>query len=124
MRYVGQRLIQLLLVLLVVTFLTSMALRFFPGDPAQLRAGPGATPEQLEQVREDLGLDDPIPVQYVKWLGNLVTGDFGVSFAYNVPISDLVRDRLPVSLLVMFYAQLLALVFAVPLATWAAYRNG
>lgn len=124
MRYVGQRLLQLVLVLIVVTFLASMALRFLPGDPALQRAGPGATAEQLAQVRDDLGLSDPIPVQYVKWLGDLFTGDFGVSFAFNVPIWDIVRDRLPVSLVVMLYAQILALVFAVPLAMWAAYRNG
>ncbi len=124
MRYVGQQLLRLVLVLLVVTFLASMALRFLPGDPAVLKAGPGASEEQVAAVREDLGLDDPIPVQYLKWLGDLLHGDFGVSFAYNVPIWQLVKDRLPVSLVVMVYAQVLALVFAVPLAVWAAYRNG
>jgi len=116
--------VRLLLVVVVVTFLTSMALRFFPGDPAVLRAGPGATNEQIEQEREEMGLNDPIPVQYLNWLGDLLTGDFGVSYAYNVPIWDLVQERLPVSIVVMLYAQILALAFAIPLASWAAFRSG
>lgn len=124
MRYVGQKLIQLVIVVVAVTFLTSMLLRLLPGDPAVFKAGPGATPEQLDQIREDLGLNDPIPVQYVKWLGDFLTGDWGISTQANTPIFDLIKDRLPISILIMVYAQLLALLIAVPLGILAAYRSG
>jgi peptide/nickel transport system permease protein len=124
MRYVGQKLIQLVIVVVAVTFLTSMLLRLLPGDPAVFKAGPGATEEQLEEIREDLGLNDPIPVQYVKWLGDFLTGDWGISTQANTPIFDLIKDRLPVSILIMVYAQILALLIAIPLGILAAYRSG
>jgi peptide/nickel transport system permease protein len=123
-RYVGQKFVQLVIVVIAVTFLTSMLIRLLPGDPALFKAGPGATPEQLEQIRDDLGLNDPVPVQYVKWLGRFVTGDWGISTQANTKIFTMVKDRLPISLMIMFYAQLMALIVAIPLGILAAYRNG
>ena len=75
-----------------------------PGDPAIFKAGPGATDAQVEQVRHDLGLDKPIPVQYGIWLKKMATLDFGVSLGFNTPVSELVRNRLPVTLVVLFYS--------------------
>jgi peptide/nickel transport system permease protein len=124
MRYFGQKLVQLIIVIIAVTFLTSMLIRFLPGDPALFKAGPGATPEQLDQIRHQLGIDQPIPVQYVKWLGRFVTGDWGISTQSNTKIYDLIKDRLPVSIMIMVYAQLMALLIAIPLGIWAAYRQG
>lgn len=123
MRYVGRKVARLLLVLLAVTMLAFLALRAL-GDAAVLSAGPGATSEQVALKSRELGLDRPLPVQYARWIGDLVTGDLGVSFAFNTPTETLVRERLPVSLVLMLYAQLLALVTAIPLAVWAAYRHG
>lgn len=122
MKYAGRKLTRLVLVVVAVTIITFLALRAL-GDAAVLTAGPGATPEQLAQTSKRLGLDRPLPVQYVVWMGDLVTGDLGVSFAFNTPMETLIRERLPVSLVLMFYAQLLAMVTAIPLAVWAAYRH-
>jgi peptide/nickel transport system permease protein len=122
MKYVRQRLIQLVVVVLAVTILTFTFLRLLPGDPAVSIAGIGATEQQLDATRAKWGLDQPIPVQYVKWLGKVVTGDLGFSSAYNVKVTTLISERLPVTLYLMFYAMLISLLVAIPLGIWTAYR--
>ncbi len=124
MRYVRQKLIQLVIVVIAVTFLTFIAINLLPGDPAIFKAGPGATDAQVEQVRHDLGLDKPIPVQYGIWLKKMVTLDFGVSLGFNTPVSELIRNRLPVTLVVLLYAEILSLIIAIPLGVFSAYRAG
>ena len=124
MRYVRQKLIQLVIVVFAVTFLTFIAINLLPGDPAIFKAGPGATDAQVEQVRHDLGLDKPIPVQYGIWLKKMVTLDFGVSLGFNTPVSELIRNRLPVTLVVLLYAEILSLIIAIPLGVFSAYRAG
>jgi peptide/nickel transport system permease protein len=126
-RYVMQRLLQLVLVLLVVTFLTAVALRLLPGGTdvvVALKTGPGATPEQAAQVKHDLYLDRSIPAQYAHWVKDLVTGDWGTTFQTNQPIREQLGRALPISLRLMIYAQILALAAAVPLGVWSAYRQG
>ncbi len=120
--YVRQRVLQLVVVLFAVTLLTFSLLRFIDQRPEITIAGLGATPEQLQQVRHEWGLDQPIPVQYVKWLGKVFTGDLGRSSSFNVPVSDLINERLPVSLVLMFYALTLSLLIAIPLGVLTAYR--
>ncbi len=120
--YARQRLLQLVIVVFAVTVLTFSLLRLLPGDPAIAIAGVGATAEQLDEIRVEWGLDKPIPVQYVTWLGKMFTGDLGRSSAFNVPVTDLVSQRLPVSLMLMFYAIFLSLLIAVPLGVLTAYR--
>ena len=124
MRYVRQKLIQLVIVVFAVTFLTFIAINLLPGDPAIFKAGPGATDAQVEQVRHDLGLDKPIPVQYGIWLKKMATLDFGVSLGFNTPVSELIRNRLPVTLVVLLYAEILSLIIAIPLGVFSAYRAG
>lgn len=124
MRYVRNKAIHLVIVLLVVSFLTFFMINLLPGDPALTITGPGASDEQIDQVREDLGLNDPLPVRYVSWLGNALTGDLGNSYATKVPVWELIQDRLPISILVMAYAMLIALVIAIPLGILTAYRAG
>jgi peptide/nickel transport system permease protein len=126
-RYIGQKLVQLLIVLFVVTFLVSIALRFLPGGSdvvVALKTGPGATPEQAEQIKHELFLDRSIPSQYVHWLKGLVTGDWGTTLQTNQPIKEQLSRALPISLRLMVYAQLLALGLAIPIGVWSAYRRG
>jgi peptide/nickel transport system permease protein len=106
---------------LFVALLTSM----LPGDPVNAIAGFGSD-AQKEAIRERLGLDDPIPVQYVRWVGDFVRGDLGDywSVTGSRPVMDRVKDALPVSLQLMLYAQVLALVVAIPLGVATAYRAG
>ena len=120
-----RRLAHLVVVLFFVTLFVALLTAMLPGDPVDAIAG-FASPEQKEALREDLGLDDPVYVQYGRWIGNFVTGDLGgyYSVTGERPVMDRVRDSLPVSLQLMVYAQVLALVIAIPAGVFTAYRAG
>jgi peptide/nickel transport system permease protein len=123
-RFVRRKLIQLVLVLLAVTFLSFLMLNLLPGDTAErLCAGAGGD-ECVVQKREELGLDKPIPVRYVEWLGNALTGDLGTSARNQQPVWEAITQRLPVTIELLLYSQLLALVVAVPMGLIAAQRSG
>jgi peptide/nickel transport system permease protein len=120
-----RRLAHLVVVLFFVTLFVAALTSLLPGDPVDAIAG-FASPEQKEALRKDLQLDDPIYVQYGRWVGNFVTGDLGnyYSVTGGRPVMDRVRDALPVSLQLMLEAQILALVVAIPLGVFTAYRAG
>ena len=120
-----RRLFHLAVVLFFVTLFVALLTAMLPGDPVDAIAGFGS-PEQKEALREDLGLDDPVYVQYGRWIGDFVTGDLGgyYSVTGERPVIDRVRDSLPVSLQLMVYAQVLALVIAIPAGVITAYRAG
>jgi len=124
-RVVARRLVHLLVVLFFVTLFVALLTSMLPGDPVDAIAG-FASEEQKEALREDLGLDDPVWTQYGRWIGDFVTGDLGgyYSVTGERPVMDRVSTALPVSLQLMVEAQLLALVFAVPLGVYSAYRAG
>jgi peptide/nickel transport system permease protein len=116
---------QLVIVLFLVTFFTAMLVNLLPGDVATTIV-PFGSDEQRAEVREDLGLDDPIYVQYGRWVGDFVTGDFGSFYrrSNTTEVADRVSDAAPVSLQLMVYAQVLALAVAIPLGVLTAYRAG
>jgi len=124
-RAVLRQAVHLLVVLFCVTLFVALLTSMLPGDPVNAIAGFG-TDAQKEQIRDRLGLDDPIPVQYVRWVGDFVRGDLGDywSVTGSRPVMDRVREALPVSLQLMLYAQVLALVVAIPLGVATAYRAG
>jgi ABC-type dipeptide/oligopeptide/nickel transport systems, permease components len=119
-RRVGQALIALLGVIIVSFFL----LRVLPGDPAALMLSEFGTPEQVEQLRASMGLDDPLIVQFLHYLADVVTGDFGDSIARHRPALTVVLEYLPATLQLAAAAIVLTLVIAVPLGTLAAWRKG
>ncbi len=122
MGYLLRRLPQLVLVLFAVSLLTFLSLGLL-GDPLKAILGPQyANTEIRAQAREDLDLDAPIPVRYVHWLRAVTTGDFGRSYDTGESVSEILADRIPVSAFLMIYAQLMALVIAIPTAIFAAYR--
>ena len=132
MRALVQRLAQLAVVLVLVTIFTSLLLDLVPGDVTNTLA-PVSTPQQRADLRHELHLDDPLPTRYASWVNGLVHGDLGCyygtsgySSAKNCPdkVTDRVSDALPTSLTLMFYAQVLALVVAIPLGVATAYRAG
>src|SRR5690606_40537102 len=104
MRLILRRLVHLLVVLFLVTLFVAMLTAMLPGDPVDAIAG-FASPEQKEALRADLGLDDPVHVQYGRWISDFVTGDLGgyYSISGERPVMDRVRDSLPVSLQLMLY---------------------
>lgn len=120
MRYVRQKLTHLVVVLLVVSFLTFLLVNLLPGGPENAILGVNVTDEAKAALRDEMHLDDPLPVRYGRWLGDALTGDLGQSYVQRLPVTDLLADRLPVSLLLMLYAQVLALGVAIPLGVAAA----
>jgi peptide/nickel transport system permease protein len=121
-RYIRQKLLQLVLVLLIVTFLTFLLLNLLPGGPETAALGIGASEEQIEQFREEQHLDDPLLVRYVSWLGNALTGDLGESLVSNTDVTELLKDRIVPTLQLMVYATIVSLAIAIPLGVLTAYR--
>jgi peptide/nickel transport system permease protein len=123
--YVLRRLPSLLATLFAVSLLTFLMTSLLPGDPAlQILGAENATPEAIAAVRADLGLDDPLPVRYLNWIGVALTGDFGRSYRTNEPVSEAIIDRLPVTAEIGILAILIALAIAIPVGMLSAYRAG
>lgn len=114
--------------LLLTMFLSASAIFFIiallPGDPANFMAGLNATPETLEALRHQLGLDAPLLSRYLHWLGGLARGDFGISYTYSVPVARLIEERLALSLPLALYAVVIAVVVAIPVGLFTAAWQG
>jgi len=101
-----------------------LLLRFTAGDPAAIIAGDSATAKDVADIREKLGLDQPIARQFVIWIGRILRGDFGESFFFKRPVAELITARLEPTLAVATCTLILAVLIAVPLGVTAAYRRG
>lgn len=125
-RIVLSRLVRLVATLLAVTFLTFSMLELLPGDPVDTILPPDAnrTPELIAQIREDLNLDDPFFVRYFDWLGNFVTGDLGKSYVTSQSVSDIIKDRVPITFQLAVMSIGMALIIAVPIGILGAYKQG
>jgi peptide/nickel transport system permease protein len=121
-RYLVERLVQLLLVLLFLSLIVFTIVRLIPGDPAAVMLGTEATPAALAQIRREMGLDAPIAVQYAKWLQNVFRGNFGTSWVSKKPALELILGALPVTLQLVSAAFLVALLIAFPAGLFAALR--
>ena len=97
-RYIVRRALQSVVLLFIVSIVTFVLIHSAPGGPALL-ANPDLTREEVESITQELGLDDPIPVQYVRWLGNVLSGDLGTSHNTVEPVGDLILSRLPNTLM-------------------------
>jgi peptide/nickel transport system permease protein len=124
MGLLARRVAALVLVLLAVTALSFLLLNLLPGDPVTAILGPSATPEAAARVRADLGLNHPLPVRYVEWLGRLLRGDLGSSYLNGQPVAQALTQRLPATVELLIVSQVIALAVAVPLAIRSALRPG
>ena len=118
--YVLRRLAQSIPVLLLASAAIFIMLRLIPGDPAYVILGSDARPEQVEAVRDDLRLDEPLPVQYVYWLSRVLQGDLGYSYRNQYPATELIFGKLPATLQLTAGGFLVALLLAVPMGVAAA----
>jgi len=118
----GRRLLTLLIVLFAVTFLSFLLTSMLPGDPTTAILGSNATPENVKVLQEQLHLDEPLPVRYVRWLGGMLHGDLGESYSSHEPVATSIKRNLPVTLELLFLSQVLALGLAIPLAVVSARR--
>lgn len=122
--FIVRRFVQTAVVLLIVTLLVFMIMRSMPGDPVVMFLGPDASQEQIEHYTAVFGLDQPLAVQYMKWLGNIATGEFGKSIVYRQDIGPFILERLKVTLTIAIPAFLISVVAGVLLGVTAAVRRG
>ena len=122
-RYIARRLLNLIPVLLGITLLVFVFLHLIPGDPAVVMAGERATPDQVAALREQLGLNKPLPLQYLVFLGNLLRFNFGTSIITGVPIAEEIRIRWPATFELSVAAMLVAVILGIPAGVLAAVRK-
>jgi peptide/nickel transport system permease protein len=124
LRLVVRRLLSLVPLLFVVSVLVFGLIVLLPGDRAQAIAGDDATPEQVAEVRQSLGLDRPVVVQYGYWVGKVARGDLGTSVFVNYKVTDAIRSRAPVTISLIGAGMALSLLVGIPLGTLAGSRPG
>ncbi|MEL6645940.1 MAG: ABC transporter permease [Pseudomonadota bacterium] len=124
LRFFLKRLVSLILSLAVSSLVIFAVVEVIPGDPAAFMLGLNAAPEAVAALREDLGLNGGLIERYAAWVGGMLTGDFGTSYTYRVPVTELVLDRLWVSLPLTLYALILSTAIAIPVGMIAAARRG
>jgi peptide/nickel transport system permease protein len=124
MRFVRDRLIRLIPVLLVVSGFTFLLTALLPGDPALAILGDQAPPEAIAALRKQLREDEPMYIRYADWLKSAASGDLGTSIRSHRHVTDLIKERLPVSLELLVLSNILALAIAIPAGIAAAYRAG
>lgn len=113
-----------LLTLVAASIVVFAMLEVVPGDPARLMLGMNATEDAVAALREQMGLNQPLAVRYLAWAGGMLTGDFGRSYTYSVPVIDLVAERLVVSLPLALIALFLSTTIAIPVGLYSASRRG
>lgn len=126
-RYLVRRLLESALVLVIISTVVFVALRLAPGDPAQIMMGtsaigPGAE-ERLERLRQELGLDQPIYVQYLRWVADVASGNLGRSVRSGTPVLPVILGRVPATLELVVVSLLIGLIFAIPAGVLAAVRH-
>lgn len=122
--YLVRRVVALVPVLGVVAVVTFGLMHMMPGDAAAVMLGPDASPEQVEELRESLGLNEPLPSQFLTWVGAAGTGDLGTSFFLDMPVTDVLLAALGPTLNLAALAQVLAIVIGVPTGILAARKQG
>jgi len=123
-RYIAQRILFILPVALLVSFMTFMIIHLIPGDPARVFLGESATPETVAALRQQLGLDQPLPTQFALWLWQALHGNLGQSIQLQQPVLQAIVQRLPVTVELGVAALLYSLIIAVPFGIYsAAHRN-
>lgn len=121
---VVRRLLSTIPVMVMVAVIVFLMLRLTPGDPAAIMAGDNATTAQIAEIRQGLGLDRPLPVQFMLWLGSLLRGDLGQSFFFKTGVAELIGQRIGPTLALSTLTMLITILVAIPLGTIAAWRHG
>ena len=124
LRFAVSRLASLLLSLVMASVAIFAVIESVPGDPASFMLGMNAAPDTLAAARQEMNLDRPVTERYLRWAGGMVVGDFGQSYTYRVPVSELILDRIRVSLPLAVYALVLSVVIGLPAGIAAAARRG
>ncbi|SUY45199.1 putative oligopeptide ABC transporter permease [Clostridium putrefaciens] len=122
-RYILKRTLQAIPMLIFISILSFLLIKMAPGDPVRSYVTPNMSAEDVESVRVNLGLDKPVPVQYVAWLKNVLKGDFGYSLINYRPVSRQIKERIPATLLLMGTSLITAIIFGIIFGLIAAYNK-
>jgi peptide/nickel transport system permease protein len=122
--FIGRRLLVMLPTLLLVSLFVFALQQLLPGDPAEVLAGEERDPQVIEFIRQKYRLDQPLPVQYAYWLGNILTGDFGVSIRTQLPIAKTILQKLPITIQLALMAMGIAILIGIPAGIVAAVWRG
>ncbi|MBT5186586.1 MAG: ABC transporter permease, partial [Kordiimonadaceae bacterium] len=122
--FVLKRLASLVLTLLVATGVIFIMIEVVPGDPAAYMMGLSNNAEAADALRSQMGLDAPAWDRYKSWVSGMIAGDFGISYTYRIPVSELVGDRMMVSVPLTIYALILSTIIAIPVGVIAASKRG
>ena len=122
--YIFKRILATIPVMLVVALFVFLLLRLSPGDPAAVIAGDYASPADIERIRQQLGLNDPIIIQFFRWFLQIIQGDLGISIFSNLPVTTLILQRLEPTLALSAVTLIITILIAVPLGTLAAWKAG
>ncbi len=123
MAYFINRMLSVLLTLFLISVITFAVTNILPGDVAMMIMGTQSNPEALEGLRQSLGLNDPLVLQYGRWVAGLVTGDWGTSLVFKEPIGPLIAQKVVASGMIVVLSMTIALVCAIPLGVWAAVHR-
>lgn len=124
MKYIAKKLGTLIITLLIVSFLSFMAFSVIPGDAALSKLGTEATAEQVTALRKEMGLNRPVLVRYGIWLKNFVSGDMGESYSYSMPVQDMLKAKLPITIALTLLSFMLILVISIPVGIFTSQREG
>ncbi|MEJ1175913.1 ABC transporter permease [Agrobacterium sp. CMT1] len=121
--YIGKRLLVAIPTLLIISIFVFSLQKLLPGDPILAMAGEERDPATIEFLREKYRLNDPVPMQYLNWLGGVVTGDFGISLRGNQPVLELIGQKLPVTIQLAVMAMFFAMIIGIPIGILAAVKK-
>jgi len=124
MKYIAKKLFTLIITLFIVSLLAFLAFQVIPGNAAVSRLGTNATPEKVAQLEVEMGLDRPVMVQYGDWLSKFLRGDMGTSHTYNMPVKDMLAEKLPQTVVLVLLACLLMISLSFPIGIFTARHAG
>ncbi len=124
LRYILKRVGQTVIVLFLISILTFLLIRIAPGDPARMLLPDTATEEQVEAKREELGLNQPLYVQYFKYIGGVLHGDLGTSASYQQPVTKIIANRLPATIMLTIATMVVSLLISIPIGIIAGIKQG
>lgn len=124
MKYAAKKITTLIITLFIVSLLAFLAFQVIPGDVVTSRLGTNATPEQVAQMKSEMGLDRPVLIRYGDWLSDFLRGDMGISFKYNMPVREMILEKLPLTAVLVLLACLLMVVLSFPIGVFTARYAG
>ncbi len=124
MKHISKKVISSIITLLIVSFLVFFAFSVIQGDPAVAKLGTQATPQKVNALREQMGLNRPLIIRYFEWIRGAMQGDFGISYSYNMPVTQMIADKLPITIILSIFSFMLMLIITVLVGIYTARKEG